>query len=254
MSITTRVLTRGALAALLLGSTTAAAQRASDDARRLGPATVAGEPRLQGGLSFSLGQPRGAFRDHVDDGIGVGGHALYRLDRQGAFAIRLDGGFLNYGRETLRLPLSDRPGGGRVRLDVTTTNDIAWLGVGPQITAPRGLVRPYVNGTAGVSYFTTMSSVSGHDDLNASFAHDTNLDDAHFSWSGGAGVLVPVWRNRRSLVFVDLGAQYHDNGRNVRYLREGGIRDLPDGGLQLDVIRSRADLITWHLGVSVGAR
>jgi hypothetical protein len=141
-----------------------------------------------------------------------------------------------------------------VQLDVTTTNDIAWFGVGPQIMAPRGLVRPYVNGTAGVSYFATISSVSGRDGLNASFAHDTNLDDAHFSWSGGAGVLMPVWRNKRSLVFVDLGAQYHDNGRNVRYLREGGIRDLPDGGLQLDVIRSRADLITWHLGVSVGGR
>jgi hypothetical protein len=254
MSITTRVLARGTLAALLLSSTTAGAQGTPDVERRLGPATVGGEPRLQGGLSFTLGQPRGAFRDYVNAGIGVGGHALYRLDRQGAFAVRLDGGFLNYGRETLRLPLSDRPGGGRVQLDVTTTNDIVWLGVGPQIMAPRGLVRPYVNGTAGVSYFATMSSVNGHDDLNASFAHDINLDDAHFSWSGGAGVLMPVWRNGRSLVFVDLGAQYHDNGRNVRYLREGGIRDLPDGGLQLDVIRSRADLITWHLGVSVGAR
>jgi len=253
MSTTIRVLARGALAALLLIST-AAAQGTPDGERRLGPATVGGEPRLQGGLSLSLGQPRGAFRDYVDAGIGVGGHALYRLDRQGAFAIRVDGGFLNYGRETLRLPLSDRPGGGRVGLDVTTTNDVAWLGVGPQLMAPRGLVRPYVNGTVGVSYFATMSSVSGRDDLNASFAHDTNLDDAHFSWSGGAGLLVPVWRSTRSLVFMDLGAQYHDNGRNVRYLRQGGIRDLPDGGLQLDVIRSRADLITWHLGVSVGAR
>src|SRR5689334_19704182 len=144
MSITTRVLTRGALAALLLSSTTAAGQGTSAAERRLGPATAAGEPRLQGGLSFSLGQPRGAFRDYVDDGIGVGGHALYRLDRRGAFAIRLDGGFLNYGRETLRLPLSDRPGGGRVRLDVTTTNDIVWLGVGPQLMAPRGPLRPYL--------------------------------------------------------------------------------------------------------------
>jgi hypothetical protein len=91
-----------------------------------------------------------------------------------------------------------------------------WLGVGPQIMAPRGPVRPYANGTAGVAYFATMSSVGGRDELGASFAHD--------------------------------------NGRDVRYLREGGIRDLPDGGLQLDVVRSRADLITWHLGVSVGAR
>jgi hypothetical protein len=59
---------------------------------------------------------------------------------------------------------------------------------------------------------------------------------------------------QRSLVFLDLGARYHDNGRSVRYLREGGIRDLPDGDVQLDVIRSRADLFTWHVGVSVGGR
>jgi hypothetical protein len=253
MSTTIQTLTRGALAALLLSSTTAAAQDAPRAERRLGPATDAGEPRLQGGLSFGVGQPRGSFRRYVDDGIGVGGHALYRVDRQGAFAVRLDGGMLNYGRETMRLPLSDRPGGGRIRLDLTTTNNIAWLGLGPQLMVPRGPVRPYVNGRAGVSYFGTTSSVTGRDDVN-SIARETNFDDAQFSWGGGAGVLMPVWRSARSLVFLDLGAQYHDNGGNVRYLREGGIRDLPDGGLQLDVIRSRADLITWHVGVSVGAR
>ena len=37
----------------------------------------------------------------------------------------------------------------------------------------------------------------------------------------------------------------------MRYLREGGIRDLPNGEVQMDVIRSRADLLTWHVGVSV---
>jgi opacity protein-like surface antigen len=252
MSTTTRILTRGALAALLLSSS-AAAQGIPGGEPRLGPSTATGEPRFQGGLSAIVGQPRGAFRRYVDDGFGVGGHALYRLDRQGAFAVRLDGGYLNYGRETLRIPFGTRPGGGRVGLDLTTTNDIVWLGLGPQVMAPRGPVRPYVNGTAGISYFATTSSVSGRDDLDA-FAHDTNYDDTQFSWGAGAGVLVPVWHNRRSLVLMDLGARYHDNGRNVRYLSEGGIRDLPNGDVQLDVIRSRADLITWHLGVSVGAR
>ena len=119
-----------------------------------------------GGLSFSVGQPRGAFNRYVDEGYGIGAHGLYR----------------------------------------------------------------------------------------ESFAEDTNFDDAQFSWGGGAGVLVPLFQNARSLVFLDLGARYHDNGRNVRYLREGGIRDLPGGGVQMDVIRSRADLVTWHVGVSVGGR
>jgi hypothetical protein len=259
MSTTTGPAARVALAALLSAAPTVApaAARAQDAVAgrpgRLGPATADGEPRLQGGLTFDVGQPRGAFRRYVDQGFGVGAHALYRLDRRGAFALRLDGGFLNYGHETLHLPLSDRPGGGRVRLDVTTTNNIFWLGAGPQLMAPRGAVRPYVNATAGFSYFATISSAKGRADVT-SFAEDANYGDTPFSWGGGAGVLVPLRHRARSLVFLDVGARYHNNGRGVRYLREGGIRDLPGGGIAFDPIRSRADLVSWHVGLSIGAR
>jgi hypothetical protein len=206
-----------------------------------------------GGATFSIGRPRGEFHKYVADGYGVGVHGLARLDPYGIFALRLDGGFLNYGSETIRLPLNTALGGGRIRLDLTTSNNIYWLGGGPQLMAPRGPIRPYVNGTVGFSYFTTTSSVEGRDD-EVPFAHDTNYDDAQLSWGGGGGVLIPVYRNQRTLVFVDLGARYHDNGRSVRYLREGGIRDLPNGNVAYDVIESRADLVTWHIGVSIGGR
>lgn len=253
MTATSTMLHRGALvAAIVLSARTVAAQPATDTPR-LGPATAAGEPRFMGGVSLTVGQPRGTFDRYVDTGFGVGAHGLYRVDRAGIVALRLDGGFLNYGHETTRVPLSSTVGG-RILVDLTTTNNIAWLGVGPQLMAPRGAVRPYVNGTAGVSYFGTTSSVQGSDDTNAPFARTTNYDDTQFSWGGGAGVLVPVRRSARTLVSLDLGARYHDNGRNVRYLREGGVRDLPNGGLQLDVVQSRADLITYHVGVSIGAR
>jgi len=65
---------------------------------------------------------------------------------------------------------------------------------------------------------------------------------------------VPMRSSARTRVSLDLGARYHDNGRNVRYLREGGIRDMPNGDILLDVIQSRADLITYHLGISIGVR
>jgi hypothetical protein len=120
--------------------------------------------------------------------------------------------------------------------------------------AARGAIRPYVNGTAGLSYFATTSSVEGTHGDDEPFARTTNYDDTQFSWGGGAGVLVPVSHGARTLVFLDLGARYHDNGRNVRYLGEGGIRDLPNGDILLDVIHSRADLITYHVGVSIGVR
>lgn len=218
----------------------------------LGPATAHGEPRFMGGLTLSVAQPRGEFHQYVDDGYGIAGHGLYRIGGQGALALRLDGGFVNYGRETKRVPLSSTVGG-RIQVDVTTSNNIFWLGVGPQLMAPRGPLRPYVNGTVGLSYFSTTSSVEGVDS-EYEFARDENFGDAVFSWGGGAGVLVPVHRSAKYLVSIDVGARYHDNGRNVRYLREGGIRDLPNGQIELDVIRSRADLLTWHLGVSLGGR
>jgi hypothetical protein len=250
----THTLARGLVAAALLLPLAARAQGPTIEPVRLGPATRDGEPRFMGGASFSIGSPRGEFRSYVSDGYGVGLHGLARLGRDGIFALRLDGGFLNYGNETLRVPLNTAPGGGRIQLDLTTSNNIFWLGAGPQLMAPRGPVRPYVNGTVGFSYFATVSSVEGRDNDAEPFARNTNYDDAQLSWGGGGGVLVPVYRNARSLVFLDLGARYHDNGRNVRYLRKGGIRDLPGGDVELDVIESRADLVTWHIGVSIGGR
>ncbi len=247
-----RTVARGILAASLLLPLAARAQEPTIEPVKLGPATRDGEPRFMGGANFIIGSPRGQFRSYVADGYGAGAHGLARLGRDGIFALRLDGGFLNYGSETKRVPLSETVGG-RVRVDLTTSNNIFWLGAGPQLMAPRGWIRPYVNGTAGFSYFATTSSVEGRSD-DVPFAEDTNYDDAQFSWGAGGGLLIPVFRNARSLVFVDLGANYHDNGRNVRYLREGGIRDLPGGNIQLDVIQSRADLVTWHIGVSIGGR
>jgi hypothetical protein len=216
-------------------------------------ATSTGEPRFMGGVSFDIGQPSGAFNRYVDEGFGIGAHGLYRVGQTGALAVRLDGGFLNYGRETTRVALSSTVGG-RIMVDLTTTNNLAWLGVGPQLMAPHGAIRPYANAIAGLSYFATTSAVQGTGGDDEPFARTTNYDDTQFSWGGGAGVLVPVSNGARTRVFLDLGARYHDNGRNVRYLREGGIRDQPNGGILLDVIQSRADLITYHLGVSVGVR
>lgn len=243
------VVLAAAAGALLLPLTAARAQ--GGDSFRLGPATRSGEPRLMGGAALAIAQPIGDFADYVANGVGVAGHGLVRLGGAGAFALRLDGGFVNYGRERKTVPLSTTIG--RVRVDVTTQNNIFWLGAGPQLMVPRGPVRPYVNGTAGFAYFSTTSGVEDRE-TNERIIDDTNYDDLTFSYGGGGGVLIPVARNARTLFMIDLGARVHDNGRNVRYLREGGIRDLPGGRIELDVIESRANLVTYHIGISVGSR
>ena len=56
---------------------------------------------------------------------------------------------------------------------------------------------------------------------------------------------------RTTEVALDFGVRYHRNG-TVRYLREGAIRTLPDGSISFVPIQSRADLLSFMVGVSVG--
>ena len=134
---------------------------------------------------------------------------------------------------------------------LTTSNSLVHASIGPQLTAPDGPFRPYVNGGIGFSYFFTQSSVEGSGNNNEPFASTTNYDDVTMSLTSGAGVLIPVGLRRD--VAVDLGVQYQNNGQ-VSYLRKGGIVDLPNGGIQLNPIQSEANLLTFRIGVSARIR
>jgi hypothetical protein len=185
-----------------------------------------GVPRFYGGGGVLGAQPIGEFSDYIDAGIGIGGHGILRVDERGLLGLRVDGGFLVYGSETKRVPLSNTIGG-RIQVDVNTTNNIFFFGVGPQLMLPTGSVRPYANAGVGFSVFATTSSVEGVDNASQPFASDNNQSDVTLAYGGGAGLYIPVYRGR-SIVSLDLGARFHSNGR-VEYLREGSIRDLPNG-------------------------
>jgi hypothetical protein len=224
-------------------------------AARLGPGTRGGEPRLMGGLAFALTQPVHEFHDAVPNrGLGGVAHALFR-DRSGALALRADVGFTQYGRERFRVPL----GTNRVRVDAVTTNNIVTFGVGPQLMAPSGAVRPYVNGNVGFALFSTTSELrdrnaTNNDDDDNVIARDRNQADGTWAGGGGGGFLVRLGRpGGRQIAFLDLGARYQNNGR-ARYLTRGGIRDNPDGTFALDVRESRANFWTYQIGVSLGGR
>lgn len=198
------------------------------------------------GAALTYGVPQGDFRDNVKQGFGLDVNGHYKLDRQGIFSIGGELGFLGYGRETKRVPLSSTIG--RVNVDMTTSNNIFWMGVGPQLTVPAGPIRPYVNGTAGFAFFWTESSVEGSYD-NEPFAKSTNYDDATFAWTGGGGFLIPVGASRQGA--IDIGVRYHANG-NVRYLRRGDIIDLPGGEIQLRVNEGETPLLLWRVGFKWG--
>jgi len=202
------------------------------------------------GASFTYGRPVGDFLSYVDQGLGFDAFFRWNADRQGVLSLKLDGGLLIYGRETFRVPLSSTIGG-RILVDLTTSNNIVWMGFGPQLTAPAGFVRPYANAGVGFSYFFTESSVEGSNN-NEAFASTTNYSDATFRYGFGWGLLIP-FQTRTSEWAIDLGAVYHGNGQ-VRYLREGGIEDLPDGSIVVSPIQSDANLLTYRLGFSVSIK
>lgn len=209
-----------------------------------------GPPRGAFGGSFSYARPVDEFLQYVNRGYGFDAFFRWNFDQQGIFGIRLDGGFLGYGRETKRVPLSSTIGG-RIQVDLTTSNNILWFGLGPQVTIPMPGIRPYANAAVGFSYFFTESSVEGIADDDDLFT-TKNYDDGTFAWGAGGGILIP-FQTRSGEIAIDLGVRYHGNGE-VRYLREGGIEDLPDGSILLHPIQSEANLLTYRLGISIGIR
>ncbi len=236
---------RASLTAMMLGVTLAPAPLYAqhygfDEPRRPSRAFAA--------VHLMVAQPLGEFDDYIDWGGGLGGEFLYAFDRQGALGVRVSMGWLLYGHETKRVPLS--PSVGRITVDVSTSNNIFVMGIGPQVMLPSGVVRPYLNGTAGLSYFFTRSSVEGSADFEP-FASSTNFDDATFAWSAGGGLYIPLRRGRKNPVSLDIGAQYHANGE-ARYLREGSIHEDGTGEIFFEPIRSQTNLVTYRLGITVG--
>lgn len=209
-----------------------------------------GPPQLYLGADFAIARPTGEFQEYVDGGLGGNLHLLYRPARTGVFALRVDGGFIQYGSETRPVLLSPTIGG-RITVDLTTTNSIAYLGVGPQIGLPGRRLQPYVNGTLGFAYFATTSSLEGDYDEEPLFTTE-NYSDATLMYGAGAGLYIPILRGDVPLS-LDIGARYQHNGR-VSYLREGDIRDNPDNSITISPVESQANLVNFHIGVTAGIR
>jgi opacity protein-like surface antigen len=199
-----------------------------------------------GGLQFLVGNPVGQFAENVDIGFGIEAWGRWALDPRGRISLRGDLGWLNYGNETIQICVTTPC---RVTGDLTTSNNIVYMGFGPELGLDGGPVRLYGNGGIGFAYFGTMSSVSGSSDTEP-FASSTNQQDLTFAWHGGGGIQLRIAR-RRAPIHLDLGARYHGNGE-AEYLRRGDIQDNPDGSVTITPRRSDTNLWTFRIGISLG--
>ncbi len=224
---------------LLVGGT-----RAAEAQRPRGPLfptrfTIAGD--------LLVAQPKGEFGSNIDQGYGANIVFMYKLDQAGVFSLRADFGGMQYGSETKRVPFT--PYTGRVLLDVTTSNDVFWGAVGPQMQLlTKGPVRPYVNAAVGFQGFVTQSALSGSNE-SWDYASTTNQDDVTFAYIVGGGVYIPLGK-RSTAASLNIGARYHFGG-TASYLREGDITDNANGTITLNPRTSKTDVILWQVGVSV---
>ena len=239
--------------AALLCVVSAASATAQDSTGARAPRRDEGPPsewarRSAGVFSIIQSRPAGQFGDNI--GLGYGGNAayLFSLDPAGILSLRTDVGFIDYGNESKRVPLSSTIGG-RIQVKVSTNNFIVPVSIGPQLTWPTGSVRPYVNAGFGGQFFYTQSSVEGEDDSFTNLS-TTNQHDATKSWIVGGGVYVPVYA-RRVNVMLDAGVQYFTGG-HAQYLRPGSIIDLPNAQIQINPLESDTHMLVVRMGVRVG--
>ena len=236
-----RAITRLSLVALFL---IVGAAGADAQTRRRGPLfptrfTIAGD--------LIVAQPKGEFGTNVDEGFGGNLVLLYKLDRAGVFSLRADLGGMQYGSERKRVPFL--PYTGRVLLDVTTSNNVFWGGIGPQMQLlTSGPVRPYVNAAVGFQGFITESALSGSDE-SWDYASTTNSSDFAPAYMVGGGFYIPFGKSPTA-ASLNIGARYHLGG-TAKYLREGDITDNPDGTITLNHRATKTDVVMWQIGVSV---
>lgn len=199
------------------------------------------------GGDILIATPVGEFAENVGTGFGLGLHGRLSGSETSLISLRLDLGFLNYGNETIRICVTLPC---RVTGDLTTSNNIFFGGLGPELGLVGGPFRLYGNVSGGFAYFATTSSVEGANNQGDPFAQSTNFDDTTFAWMSGGGIQLRAMAGRHPLL-VDVGARYHGNGE-AEYLRKGDIEDQPDGSVVINPQRSETNLWTFRIGVSVG--
>jgi len=140
---------------------------------------VVDSPDIYGslGLNLAVAFPFGEFSRNVSAGWGLTGDFSLRLVPSGWLGLRIDGGVIWYGHETIHdlVYLSRVP----IDIETTTENYVVQGALGPQLHFAGHPMSARVYGLVGMSLFETRSSAK-FDDLD--------------SMSNGAGTAPPdIW-------------------------------------------------------------
>lgn len=221
-------------------------------------ATVAGsQPRFQGSLHLASGLLQGEFKENTgNDGFGLTGEFLYSPSRS-IFSIGVSAGFLIYGMESRRQPLSSEFPDFTVK--VSTDNSMVLAQLVFRLQNPTGRIRPYVEGVAGLNYLYTETRIENADDWyeNDRIAGKVDFDDTAFNYGAGGGIQWDLYtaRPREGQEFhplsvaLDFQAKYLI-GEQASYLKEGSVH-RKNGKVLYDVKQSKTDLVLIQIGAAV---
>ncbi len=191
-----------------------------------------------GGLSLMIVQPVGQFKQFVNGGAGVAFAAVPALDRQGVVGLRIEGELLAYGY--MNEPVTLSGGGYAIPAQAQTWSFILSGQAGPQLTFGGGPARLYGFLTGGVVDFATTTSVQS--DCGCDIASYGDGHDLALAWQAGGGMMFALGRGRHP-ASLDLGA---------RYLRNGTVTYGTTTGGSLRFVRSDANAVVYHIGLSFG--
>lgn len=243
-----------AAALCLAVATTAAAQSSPEDTATCPCRTERNHHvsefarRSSGSFAITQSRPMGGLKNNIGLGYGGSGAYMLRLDRAGFLSLRADVALIDYGHESMRVPLSSTIGG-RIQVKVITSNYIVPVSIGPQLMWPTGIVRPYVTAGIGGQFFYTDSRIDGTDG-NVDVLRTTNQSDGTGTWVAGGGVYVPITSGHVN-ASLDLGVQFV-NGGNAQYLRPGSIEDLPNSQIRITPLESETRMTLVRVGVRIG--
>lgn len=202
------------------------------------------------GGSFIIGSPQGDFRKNVDR-LGYGFQAqgtLWSPGYERPFSIGLNISYLIYGERTERRPFSiTNPD---VSVEVSRTNNLANLHLLFLLSPFTGTVRPYAEGLFGGAYLFTTTEIKS-EYSNQQIASSTNYDDFTWSYGAGGGLLIRIMTETSDTkaIYLDLKARYI-YGTEAEYLTEDGvIVDSQKGKVYYFPVKSKTDLLTFHIGV-----
>ena len=224
-------------------------------AQVIDPLPVRAGTRYTVGAAGVYAQPLGEFGRNVRQGFGLDGFGTLGVDSRGIFRLRAELGYLQYSSKTEEFFLST--GGGFFELESQTKSGVLTLGVGPQLMAPAGPIRPYAAATVGFARYATETSIN----IPASVSNTGNTEtldkqtvssDFVLSLAGAGGLAFELNFLGRG-VLGDLGVRYHRNGQ-AKYVTPEGVQYNGTGTATVMPTESEADFLVYRIGIVVPLR